>query len=408
MKFNRFALALIEDLIDNRPPVTAILDRITEPAAQGKVAFYPCNRCSNDLLKLLKQHAPECLVNIAGCFDQSPDAFTEAGIDLYPLDQLPQVASSLAAIIVTSNVFHARESEAITRLVGPAVPMVKVSGVELELAGLDPKQLIADIRKVLDLLADEKSRAVYLLAWLARLLNDENLTQLFANDQDQNLVLAEGAVSYKGYRLNNLPVDIIRELAVDIYSLGSVAAVGGDTVLDIGAFKGDTAIYFADLVGSSGRVFSFEPVQANFTDLVLNVRQNGLDDIVVPVNKGCGRSPGRLRIATAPQGSPWAFLSEERGVEDIDVTTVDEFVAAEHLERVDFIKLDVEGVELDAIIGAKKTIETFRPKMAVSLYHNLVDLTELPLMLHSMAAYNLYVRCKMAGPWSIFLYCEPR
>ena len=50
----------------------------------------------------------------------------------------------------------------------------------------------------------------------------------------------------------------------------------------------------------------------------------------------------------------------------------------------------------------------FRPKMAVSMYHKLLDLTELPLLLNSMADYNLFVRCKMAGPWSIFLYCEPK
>jgi FkbM family methyltransferase len=155
-------------------------------------------------------------------------------------------------------------------------------------------------------------------------------------------------------------------------------------------------------------VISFEPVKSNYQDLVHNIRQNGLEHIVLPVNKGCGSASGSIRIATAPQGSPWAFFSPERGVEDIYVTTVDEFVAGEGLERVDFIKLDVEGVEREVIMGAKKTIVGFSPKMAVSLYHNLLDLTDLPLLLNSMADYKLYVRCKMAGPWSIFLYCEPK
>jgi hypothetical protein len=94
-------------------------------------------------------------------------------------------------------------------------------------------------------------------------------------------------------------------------------------------------------------------------------------------------------------------------VEDIEVTTIDEFVSNEQIERVDFIKLDVEGVERDVILGARKTISRFCPKMAVSLYHNLIDLTELPLLITEMAGYDLYVRCKMSGPWSIFLYCEP-
>jgi FkbM family methyltransferase len=408
LNFNRFALTLVDDLIVNRLTVKAILEKIIEPASRGRIAFFPCNRCSNDLLKLLKQHEPEIVDNIVGCFDKSADAFAVPGIALYPLDQLPAISPSLAAVIVTSNVFHAREMKEVTRLIGDAVPIVRVSGIELELAGLEPKELMPDIKKVLDLLSDEKSRLVYLLAWLARLLNDENLTQLFADDLERAFTITDGAVSYKSYRLDNLPIDIVRELSVDIYAHKSVVARSGDTVLDIGAFKGDTAVYFADLVGAAGKVFSFEPVKANFNDLVRNVRQNRLDDIVLPVNKACGRTSGNVRIATAPHGSPWAFLSDERGVEDIEVTTVDEFVAVEGLERVDFIKLDVEGVESDAIMGAQKTIAAYRPKMAVSLYHNLVDMTELPLLVNSMAGYNLYIRCKMAGPWSIFLYCNPR
>jgi len=408
LNFNQLALSLIEERIKSHPSPEDILGQIITAAGSGSIAFYPCSRCTNDVVKMLQKSSPQTVDRITGIFDSSQYALAEAGITVYPPTEFPRFQPSLAAVIVTANVFHAREAESITAMLGPETPIINISGIDLELAGADRAELVAQIREVVGLLADEKSRTVYLLAWLARLLNDENLTQLFADDRENEVCSYNGMTFYKNYRLENLPAEIVRELEADVYSLRNISAVSGDTVLDVGAFKGDTAIYFADLVGASGKVISFEPVKSNYRDLVHNIRQNGLEHIVLPVNKGCGSVSGSFRIATAPQGSPWAFFSRDRGVEDIDVTTIDEFVAGEGLDTVDFIKLDVEGAEREVILGAQKTIAGFRPKMAVSLYHNLLDLTDLPLRLNSMAAYNLYVRCKMAGPWSIFLYCAPK
>jgi len=408
MSFNRIALYIIEEKISNHPTLDELLQRIASAAQAGEIAFYPCSRCTNALLKLLKQRHPQVMSRIIGVFDSSPDAFAEAGVSVYPLADLSSKLPPSAAVVVASNLFHARDRAAVNALIGSGTPLIPLSGIDLELAGGDRGVLTSQIREVLGLLSDEKSRAEYLLAWLARLLNDENLTQLFADDSERSLFPLNGTVTYKGFRLDKLPMEIVRELHADLYSFRSVAAVRGDTVLDVGAFTGDTAVYFADRLERSGKIVSFEPVSANYNDLVQTVRMNSLEDVVVPVNMACGKVSGKIKIATAPHGSPWAFFSPECGVEEIEVTTIDEYVAGEALERVDFIKLDVEGVEHDVIVGAARTIAAFRPKMAVSLYHNLADLTGIPLLINSMAPYNLYLRCRMEGPWSIFLYCEPK
>lgn len=408
MNFSTLAFSYIGERLRGRAPVAAIVGQIRAAANQGKIAFYPCNRCSNDLLKLLGQEAPELLANVVGCFDKSADAFAEAGVAVYALDDLPRFSATLAVIIVTSNVFYARETLAVTSQPGVTTPIVNISGIDLELASVEVEELLAKIRKVYDLLADEKSRAVYLLVWLSRLLNDENLTHLFTNDAAAETCFTNGTTLYKGYRIDHLPEEIVRELNLEVYSMQSVSAESGDTVLDIGAFKGDTAIWFADKVGTSGKVYSFEPVSANFNDLVHNVRLNHLEGNVVPINMGCGRLSGSVSIATAPHGSPWAFFSPERGVEKVEVTSIDAFVVEQKLTKVDFIKLDVEGLEYEVIRGGGQAIARFRPKMAISLYHNVADLTTIPLLVHDMAEYDLYIRCKMEGPWSIFLYCAPK
>ncbi|MEI7818115.1 MAG: hypothetical protein WCI45_13090, partial [Desulfuromonadales bacterium] len=184
MNFNQIALLLIEGRLRSHPTQEEILSNIILKAQAGKIAFYPCSRCSNAIVKLLLQVSPGTVAQIECIFDNSPDAFAEAGIDVYPLTELSRFNPSLAAVIVTANVFYTRETEIISRILGPTTPIINVSAIDLELAVIDRTELMAQIRKVVALLADEKSRSVYLLAWLARLLNDENLTELFNDDRE--------------------------------------------------------------------------------------------------------------------------------------------------------------------------------------------------------------------------------
>jgi hypothetical protein len=67
-----------------------------------------------------------------------------------------------------------------------------------------------------------------------------------------------------------------------------------------------------------------------------------------------------------------SFLNQDRqarAVERVPLTTIDNLVAELALERVDFIKMDIEGAELNAIRGAAQTIRRFRPRLAIAVYH---------------------------------------
>jgi len=59
--------------------------------------------------------------------------------------------------------------------------------------------------------------------------------------------------------------------------------------------------------------------------------------------------------------------------EKIEVTTIDEFVAENELDRIDFIKADIEGFERNMLMGAKETLRRFSPKLAICTYHLLDD-----------------------------------
>lgn len=68
--------------------------------------------------------------------------------------------------------------------------------------------------------------------------------------------------------------------------------------------------------------------------------------------------------------------------------------------------MDIEGAELDALKGAEKTIEQFRPKLAISLYHKREDLYEIPIWIKSiMPNYKMYLRHYANKQWDLVLYC---
>jgi hypothetical protein len=83
--------------------------------------------------------------------------------------------------------------------------------------------------------------------------------------------------------------------------------------------------------------------------------------------------------------------------------TLDSIVRELNLERVDFIKMDIEGGELDAVYGAKETITNFKPKMAISVYHRPTDSVEIrKTILH----YNPEYECREIKKCERMLFCH--
>lgn len=82
----------------------------------------------------------------------------------------------------------------------------------------------------------------------------------------------------------------------------------------------------------------------------------------------------------------------EDGTATIDVVSIDEFLK-DKPEQVSFIKMDIEGSELEALKGALNTLENNHPKLAVCLYHKFNDLWEIPLWIHdNVPGYRFYIR----------------
>ncbi|MBZ5701823.1 MAG: FkbM family methyltransferase [Acidobacteriia bacterium] len=162
----------------------------------------------------------------------------------------------------------------------------------------------------------------------------------------------------------------------------------GMTALDIGAHVGFYSLLLARLVGPRGRVISFEPMPDNFARLVENLRLNQLQQ-VTPVNLAVLARSGELE-ANVPEGEPYSgsiSLYQDYGTPRIRVraTSLDEFFA-NSAERLEFIKMDVEGAEGEVLRGGIETLRRFRPRFLIELHHfdGDVSANPVPALLESL------------------------
>ena len=125
-------------------------------------------------------------------------------------------------------------------------------------------------------------------------------------------------------------------------------------ILDIGASIGAVTAALAQRF-PDGHVVAFEAAPSVHRSLRETIRRS-VGATVSLQESGVGAQSGNMRFHEDGNGSGWGFLSEELGGVDVSVTTVDEAVSALELDRVDFIKIDVEGGELGVLQGASNTL----------------------------------------------------
>lgn len=157
-----------------------------------------------------------------------------------------------------------------------------------------------------------------------------------------------------------------------------------EVFVDGGAFNGDTIDRFIRWVKHGNyTIYAIEPDKDNYLQLVHSYLG---DERVCPLNIGLWSKREKLKF-TGKQGTDNAI--SETGKFLISCDAIDNVVK----EKVTFIKMDIEGSELEALDGARKTIINDRPKLAICIYHKRDDLWRIPLFIHKMVPeYRFYIR----------------
>jgi FkbM family methyltransferase len=148
-------------------------------------------------------------------------------------------------------------------------------------------------------------------------------------------------------------------------------------VIDCGAHIGGFT-RIALLAGAS-LVIAVEPEKSNVVAFRRNFAEALKNGKVVLVEKGVWDSRGRLPLHLSSVGDSHSVaIGQDSGKDQtIELTTIDALVGDLKLPRVDFIKIDIEGAEKNALLGAKQTLKRARPRLAVSSYHKKGDPAEI-------------------------------
>jgi FkbM family methyltransferase len=150
----------------------------------------------------------------------------------------------------------------------------------------------------------------------------------------------------------------------------------GKVFLDIGANVGYFVLLAAQRVGPEGRVLCVEPNPSVASQLCQNVRQSGLSNVTV-VRAACSDTVGpRVLHLSGNSNSGKSSLSGENvdgvGCLRVDCVTTDQLVEDHGLSRVDLVKIDVEGAELDVLRGMANVLFCMQPKLVLELEPSLL------------------------------------
>lgn len=254
---------------------------------------------------------------------------------------------------------------------------------ELEQMGLNDKVRNIDEVKFTYKIINRKNKAKNYLSGIERLYN-------ILEDQKSINVLKN--IIY--YRVTGDLELLYRVGEMDEYFPDIIKIGDNEVFVDAGAYNGDTVIKFMKRTENKyKKVYAFEPDSKMFRDLEWNMSHN---DIVKGECYGkvqifnLGLYSSSKKINFTGTGKMDSKIDEYEGKDIIEVVKLDDILLD---EKVTFIKMDIEGAEIEAIKGAKNIIMKNKPKLAICVYHKKSDLWEIPLLIKEICPdYKIYLR----------------
>lgn len=226
--------------------------------------------------------------------------------------------------------------------------------------------------------------------------NKDNLIaayELF--DEDSKRIFA-GCVDFMfGGELN-----VLKSITTEKYEVfeNIIKLDKNETYLDLGAYRGDTVDEFLYYCNNEyNGIIALEPDRRTFKKL-----SEHINDIPnATAYQKAIYSENKSLIFSSKAGRQSAI--SDKG-EEIEAVTVDEICKN---KKVTYIKMDVEGAEYDALVGAEETLRVHKPKLNIALYHKSRDIFELPLKISEINPdYKFYIRRHPYIPcWDMNLYC---
>lgn len=224
------------------------------------------------------------------------------------------------------------------------------------------------INKILSFLDSEKDKVLYKNLIEARVTGN--------TDKIKEFVLKEHNLSSDRKRTIKHYTSYINYDAIEV-------------ILEGGLFNGLNTIVFKKIFKNLKKIFAFELLydkvkNKTISHIVDNMQE--LEIIPYALWDKC-KTLSFTENITAPYSSginpPLNKNASER-VFEVNAISIDEYVVKNNITKIDFVKMDIEGSEMKALIGGKNSLLKFRPQLAISIYHSNNDMQDIPIYLHDL------------------------
>jgi len=178
------------------------------------------------------------------------------------------------------------------------------------------------------------------------------------------------------------------------------------TIIDVGANFGYLSMVWAQTVAKEGSVYSFEPHPQLFGSLNRTVYSNKLETIVRLENLAVGLTSKKIILNLSNASSNLLELNNtQTEKKPIEMVSIDDYYSENKLEECDLIKIDVDGIEMEILKGAKETIKKFSPILIVETNGNEEIVSYMDKLEYKTLTMNLeeYNRNFMSLPSNAFI-----
>lgn len=226
--------------------------------------------------------------------------------------------------------------------------------------------------------------------------------QSVLSDEESKCVFA----SVINYRLSGKMSYLLTTYSEKDEKYALLKTVNIETVIDGGAYNGDTAKEAVYYIPTLKTVYAVEPDPKNYKKLE-KFSLECSEAKIIPINSALSELDGEGEFFGSGNRNSTISATKSYECKSVKVATVKADSITEG--KIDYIKYDVEGSELSALIGSHKLIDKYRPALSVSLYHKSEDLFSLINYLYSKYPdYKFYLRRTRCIPaWEIDLIMIP-
>lgn len=163
-----------------------------------------------------------------------------------------------------------------------------------------------------------------------------------------------------------------------------------EVFLDVGGYTGDTLEIFLKNTSSFSKYYVMEPDASVIGNLEWTIMKSGASERICHIAKGAWNESSTLYFGIG-NGCGTVMASQDNAKVKIDVDKIDNVLPEN--EKLTFVKMDIEGSELNALQGGKEVIAKCLPTLAICVYHKREDLITIPQFIKSISSdYKLYLR----------------